>query len=127
MAKKKEILTNHKKHKRKLIPPFVYKLGPLEEISWVKTIMPELVWIALIHHKYGFKRGVEFILSLAKTARIYQDNQDEIKLFGSVSTYTKLSKQSHKKICDSLKQTNELNKLVLGLTPIVVLYPKCPF
>ncbi len=57
MENKTKILSNHKKVKKKLLPPFLYKLGPLEEISWVKTILPELFWTAIVQGYHGRKRG----------------------------------------------------------------------
>jgi hypothetical protein len=50
---REKILQDHKRHGKAFIPPFQHMLGPLSEISWVKTMMPELLWIALIHDYHG--------------------------------------------------------------------------
>jgi hypothetical protein len=42
---KKIVLADYKKDGKKLIPPYVAALGQPSHISWVDTIIPEVIWI----------------------------------------------------------------------------------
>ena len=55
---RKKVLQDHKQRGKTLIPPVTHMLGPLREVSWVKTILPELLWVALIQDRYGHHMGV---------------------------------------------------------------------
>ena len=54
-----KVLADHKKVGKKFIPPFVAKLGPLDEVRWVNDLVPELVWLTLLSDRHGRKRGVD--------------------------------------------------------------------
>jgi len=123
----RKILTDHKRVKKKLIPPFVYKLGPQVEIPWIKIILPELLWIAIIHDLHGYKNGVNLILTLSKMATnyIYKEGTN-IKLFGTISSFSVLSEKAEKDILKALKVTNSLDDICFALKPLISLYPECP-
>lgn len=126
MEDKKRILSNHKKVKKKLIPPFLYKLGPLKEISWVKTILPELFWIAIVQDYHGRKRGVDLVLSLSKSSFDLQGDKKIKKLYGSTSSFLQLSIKSQDEVKELLNKDNQLTEITNALYPLVALYPKCP-
>jgi hypothetical protein len=66
---KKKILQDHKREGKKFIPPFIYKLGPFGGASWARTMLPELLWIALIQNYYGLHEGVEIITNMTRITR----------------------------------------------------------
>lgn len=51
------VLADHKKVGKRFIPPMA-QLG-LTDVRWVEAMLPEFVWIALLHDSLGFARGVE--------------------------------------------------------------------
>ncbi len=126
MDDRKRVLSDHKKVKKKLIPPFLYKLGPILEISWVKVILPELFWIAIMHDYHGQKKGVELVLSLSKSSYDFQDDKTDMKLYGSTSSFLKLSAKSKEKVREFLNKNNELTEITSALYPLVASYPDCP-
>ncbi len=63
--KKQEILQDHKRKGKTFIPPLMHRIGPFKETNWAKTMIPELLWIALIQDCYGYHGGVELIISLS--------------------------------------------------------------
>ena len=67
-VRKREVLGDHKRIGKRFIPPFLYQLGSLSEISWVNEIMPEILWIGLLIEHFGYQRGVELGLHLSKAA-----------------------------------------------------------
>jgi hypothetical protein len=62
---KKSVLADHKKEGQKLIPPYVAIHGQPNHINWVDTIIPEVIWIGLLHRKFGQKEGITLALDLA--------------------------------------------------------------
>jgi len=126
MSKRNKVLTDHQRRGKKFIPPFTHMLGPMKEVSWVKTIFPELLWIAFVQHRYGHRRGVELITSIARTARnIFSGIQD--KIFGAISEYSELSESQWEKLRLSLATSGDLFLAQKALKPLINYYPECPF
>lgn len=63
------ILGDHKRKKSKLVTPFNDALGPMREVSWANTMIPELLWIALVQNAWGLRRGVEIITAFSRDLR----------------------------------------------------------
>jgi hypothetical protein len=126
MPKSHKILVDHQRRGKKFIPPFIHMLGPMQEVSWVKTISPELLWIAFIQNRYGHQRGVELITNLARTARnVFSGIQN--KIFGALSEYSELCESQWEKIRLSLANSGDLFLIQKALKPLVAFYPECPF
>src|SRR5262245_12357695 len=86
----KKVLQDHKRQGKILIPPFTSMLGPLQEVSRVKTIMPELIWIALIQDSHGHREGVQLITSIARVARELMPPETP-RIFCAVSSFVELT------------------------------------
>jgi hypothetical protein len=124
MAKKK-VLQDHKQLGKTLIPPFTHLLGPLHEVSWVKTILPELLWIALIQDRYGHHRGVELITATARAARQVA-SLAEPSIFGAISSFDMLTHAQQKEVRSMLAISGDLFQIQQALLPLIALYPRCP-
>ena len=120
----KKVLDDHKLIKKKFIPPFINKIGPLQEYSWVKTIIPELLWIALIQDYYGYINGVFLIKSLARLARKYSSSKKDI--FATISSMTSLTKDEQSSLKVELATSGDLFKIQKALLPLVKFYNECP-
>jgi hypothetical protein len=125
---KKHVLADHTKVGKKLVPPFVKQIGPLGEISWVKRILPELLWIGLIQRDLGMPKGVSVILNIARVASEAAVTADGKKhlLFGSVSSFTRLSNSARLLVIDKLGSQRALPLIQRALAPLVTFYPECP-
>ncbi|WP_292655690.1 hypothetical protein [Nitratifractor sp.] len=69
---KKKILQDHSKIGKRLVPPLKSSNIPLREGDYTKEILPEIIWIGLIHEKIGLKRGIELVyrfVSFVKESR----------------------------------------------------------
>lgn len=124
MAKKK-ILQDHKREGKIFIPPFEHMLGPLHEVSWVRTILPELLWIALIQYYYGQHEGVEIITKLSRIT-LECSPSEKLQLFTTVSSFEKIKPEEYTCVQSKLAASGELFKIQKALLPLVVFYPKCP-
>ncbi len=78
MGRRKPILADHKNVKSKLVAPFNEAFAPMREVSWINTIIPELLWIALIQEKYGPQRGVEIIAAFTRDVRASEPSRQEV-------------------------------------------------
>lgn len=122
---KKNILSDHKKIGKKLIPPFLHTLGNLESISWLEVILPEIVWIGLMQEKLGIRRSVEICGVIAQSTKEMLQEQKKITL-AFMSNFKKLNELQCKQLTESLKLANSFSDFQNALMPLVVLYPCCP-
>jgi hypothetical protein len=108
-----------------LAPPLQDKLTPLTEISWSKTIIPELLWIALIHNHCGLREGVELITWFTRTARHCVESEKNC-VFSTVSSFGNLDNREQSSIVDQLSHDGNLASIREAVLPLVALYPECP-
>jgi hypothetical protein len=118
------VLSDHKRSGKRLIPPFVHLLGGVEEVSWLRTGLPEYLWLALAHQELGDRAAVEVISSLVRICR-----QSEMALanqpFAAASSYNTLSNETAR-IRELLASNGALFELQSCLRVLVALYPSCP-
>lgn len=122
---RKKVLQDHKHQGRILIPPFTHMLGPLKELSWVKTILPELLWIALIQNYHGHHEGVALITSLTRTARKCSHLGNK-RIFATISSFGELTKDEQSCLQEKLVVSGELFKILKAVLPLISFYPNCP-
>lgn len=121
---KKKILQDHKREGKKFIPPFIYKLGPFGGVSWAKTMLPELLWIALIQNSYGLQEGVAIITSMTRIARECSPSE-KLQIFATLSSFGKIKPEEQLCIQSRLAASGELFKVQKALLPLIVFYPDC--
>jgi hypothetical protein len=119
------VLADHKRIGRKLLPPFSHLLPPLHEISWRRKQMPELLWIALAHRRFGDKRAVELLTTLTRTARTVAPDAAS-PIFGTATAYLQLSDAQAEQLRADLEEAHVLSEVQEALRPLACLYPECP-
>jgi hypothetical protein len=122
---RKMILQDHKRHGKTFIPPFQHMLGPLSEISWVKTILPELLWIALIQDYHGHRDGIALITRFTRIARKCSSSEKQ-KIFATASALGELAKDEKLCLQSELGAFGDLFDIQKPLLPLITLYPECP-
>ena len=100
-------------------------LGPLTEIAWAKTMLPKLLWIALIQDYYGHRKGVELITTLTRIARKCSSAEKK-KIFATVSALGELTKGEKACLQSELAALGDLFEIQKALLPLITLYPECP-
>ena len=121
---KKQVLADHKRIGKKLVPPML-QLGEFHEISWVRYTLPELLWLALLNNQYGLKIGSDLAVSLAKAALSTCDGSQK-RWFAPISSYTLLTKDQKTSIVETLGTSDNLVLIKSSLATLVALYPDCP-
>lgn len=124
MAKKK-VLQDHKRQGKTFIPPFTDILGPLHEISWYKTMLPELLWIALIQDYYHYQEGVKLITSFSRMVHKCSSS-DKKRVFATISSLDQLKTDEKLNIQKALASSGDLFKIQKAILPLIVFYPECP-
>ncbi|MEK6765701.1 MAG: hypothetical protein AABY49_05670 [Planctomycetota bacterium] len=124
MTERSQILSDHKRIKKKLVPP-ILQIGKFHEVKWVDYILPELLWLGLLNEFHGLKLGAELGLSLANAANKL-NNQPKKECFAVISSYTIFSQEQKSEIIKKLKSSNELELLQKALTPFDIFYHECP-
>jgi len=125
MANQKRVLQDHKQRGKTFIPPFTAKLGHLEEVSWVKTILPELLWIAHVQDYHGLREGVRLITALSRAVQ-RSSPSDKRRVFAAASSFEQLTSEEKSTVRDDLAGSGELFLIQKSLTRLVAFYPLCP-
>lgn len=123
--KKQKILHDHKRKGKTFIPPLMHSIGPFKETIWAKTMLPELLWIALIQDYYGYREGVELITSLSQIAHKCSPSVKK-RVFATINSLGVLTADEQSCIQSNLADSGELIKIQEALIPLIVFYPECP-
>lgn len=108
-----------------LVPPLVAAVGPFSYVSWIETIIPETVWVGLLHEMFGENEGTSLALDLAKAAsEIARKSLDGF--FVGASEYAALTDAEKADIVRSLSTTGKLRQIQTALAPLLHNYPTCP-
>ena len=75
-GKRTPVLGDHKRRESKMVTPFNDAFGPMREVSWINTMIPELLWIALVQEAWGPRRGVEIITAFSRDVRASDPARD---------------------------------------------------
>jgi len=122
---RKPVLSDHKRVGKTLLPPFTHMLGPLREVSWIKKVLPELLWIALIQDRHGDRAGVELVTAVSRIARQLVPSTPS-PIFGGISSFGVLESQHKEQLRGALAGSGELFEVQSALLPLISLYPMCP-
>jgi len=125
MLNRRRVLADHQSRGKTLVPPFTHMIGPLQEVSWVNTMIPEVSWIGLIQDQHGHRRGVELITSFARTARSVRTGGSR-NIFAATSSYSDISGPEWAQLRETMAGTGELVQIQESLEPLIALYPECP-
>ena len=107
-----------------MIPPWVATFGEPEDVSWTDTILPELLWIGLLHRKHGQIEGTKLALDLARFA-------DETSrcpaggFYGAISDYAILGDPERHRLLQRVRESGALTLYLEAFNPLLH-YPFCP-
>ena len=121
----RQILEDHRRRGKVLVAPFNYLIGPINDVSWVDIVIPEISWIGLIRQKYGHAVSVQVITSFTRTVRRVIGGTP-IPILSAVSEYAALDDKKWADIREAAAQDGSLFSIQKALDPLIALYPKCP-
>ncbi|MEO1074762.1 MAG: hypothetical protein AAFX41_02220 [Bacteroidota bacterium] len=124
MKPKKTVLGDHVR-KGKVLKPPITQVAEIGETSWLRSTMPELLWIGLIFDKLDLKSGVELCLSVSQKAAAQAASESSVS-FALTSSFDTLTDAGKSQLVGDLNDSGELALLREALDPLVSLYPECP-
>ncbi len=124
MSPQKPVLGDHKRVKSKLITPFNDQLGPLREVSWVNTMIPELLWIALLQNAYGPHRCVEILTAFTRDLRATNPGRADT-VWAAAGKFSIVPTEELRSLVQE-KDAEYGEQLRVALRPISALYPSHP-
>jgi hypothetical protein len=119
------VLSDHRKVGSRFIPPFVDKLGQIGEVRWLDGPLPELLWLALLNHRYGLRKGADLGLRVAKEASLIAASEKKV-WFAPASAFGTLTSDQWSRVIAGLGSSGDLAAVQDALLPLVGLYPACP-
>ncbi len=118
-----QVLQGHRRHGKRFVP-LLLEYTSLTEVGWHYDLMPELVWIGLVHAKHGVKRGVELCVELARAAVACTAKSN--RAFAFISDYAQLQQGEQECVIGHLLETGSLADLSEALNVLLVYYPQGP-
>lgn len=123
--KQREVLDDHRRIGKKLVPPFLYQLGPISEVSWVDERIPELIWIGLLLKQCGDRRGIALATQITQAANS-QEISDKGVFFVWLSDFERLPQACWEGFRAHLSEAHALQEIRFALSPLLSSYPDCP-
>lgn len=120
--KNSKILKDHKQQGKRFIPPLL-RLGNAKETSYVQVIIPEIMWMAFLHEKFGLQLGTHLALQLVT---VTSNTSSSTKCFSFISSFELLTAVEKETILTELQRLNMMDQLRDGLRNFMLIYPECP-
>lgn len=121
-GKRTPVLDDHKRVRSKLVTPFNDMFGPMQEVSWINTMIPELLWIALVQDAWGPRRGVEIITAFTRDVRASEATRERT-IWAAAGKFAALPNGV---LADIVKDRPYRNDLCAPLEPLHAHYPEHP-
>ena len=120
MGKKKRNLKGYKRQGKRFIPPMM-QLPQMREHSYVNDMLPELIWLGLIHDRAGYRFGAR---TLEIVVEITKDMPIPEKSFNCALqiSYADLSNDVKSTIVRHWDQEGMLETIRDAIAPLVLLY-----
>jgi hypothetical protein len=124
MSARTPVLGDHKRVKSKLITPFNDLLGPMRDVSWINTMIPELLWIALLHNAHGDRRAVEIVTAFTRAVRTNSPDFSGT-VWAAAGKFADMPDGMLQRIVTGI-DAKCADALRTALTPLAALYPTHP-
>lgn len=123
---KQSILTDHKRDRKKLIPPILAFMGEnYSPYSWARQIVPEVLWIALLHQSLGLKKAVPFALMMVSEADRLCTAEPKPN-FSKASSYGILTEEQKASFVKCIAKDPDFHSAIDALSPLFLLTPVSP-
>lgn len=123
MKKNSTVLQDHKKNGKIFIPPLIHKLGKIQTTSYLKQLLPQLIWWDVLE----WKTSTETTLSIAESlASFFREISDNSHWWGFVSNYESLNEILSRDLREHLTNKGVLEPFENSLHDFLLLFPLCP-
>lgn len=119
MAKKKN-LGGYKREGKRFIPP-MKQLPMMREQSYVNDMLPELIWLGLIHDRKGYRFGSRTLETIVEVSRTWPRNGKPLN-YALQAAYTDLADTQKADLLEALSSASLIDDIRFALAPLVLLY-----
>lgn len=119
MAKKRN-LEGYKRHGKRFIPP-MKQLPMVREQSYVNDMLPELIWLGLIHDRKGYRFGAKALETIVEASKAWPKN-DKANNYALQAAYGALTPEQKAELLKALADAGLLDDIRYALAPLVLLY-----
>jgi hypothetical protein len=120
MKRKKRNLEGYKREGKRFIPP-LKQLPMVQERSYVNDILPELIWLGLIHDRCGYRFGARTLEAIIVATKDWPAETMTAN-YALQSAYMPLDHTQKEAILSALRQYNLLDDIQQALAPLLLLY-----
>lgn len=124
MTARTPVLADHKRVRSRLVTPFNAMLGPTRDVSWINTMIPELLWLALLHDAVGDHRAVEIVTAFSRDVRAISPDRDRT-IWAAAGKFAGLPPDVLPALLAE-KGERYADDLRAAVTPLVAWYPAHP-
>lgn len=121
----KKNLEGYKRQGKRFIPP-MKQLPQVREHSYVNDMLPQLVWLGLIHDRAGYRLGAKVLEVIIKATKELPTSAITFNYALQIA-YAELSDDVKAAIIRGLEQENLLEIIRDSIAPLILLYDGCPF
>ncbi len=118
------ILADHKKVGKRFIPPLAQL--PMDFVSWVRDILPNVLWIGLLNEKYGFAVGAELCVKFAQLALEVRGEDRVDGWFSTITAYSTLTGAQKQAFITHRHMKHLIEYYQNAFEELVYFYPECP-
>jgi hypothetical protein len=104
MAKKRN-LKGYKREGKRFIPP-MKQLAMVREQSYVNDMLPELIWLGLIHDRRGYRFGATVLEKIVEVTKTWPKN-DKPRNYAVQAAYEALAPEQKTELLEAL--TNDMD------------------
>lgn len=115
------VLADHKQIGKRFVPPMA-QLG-LSDVRWVESLLPEFLWLGLLHEQLGYVAGAEVARLVAKVARGIDES---LRWCAVMSSFGRIAEPQRAAFKKALEECGALDDLSRALGALHVHYPRHP-
>lgn len=115
------VLGDHKRLGKRFIPPMA-QVG-MSDARWSEILIPEFLWLALLHSHLGYMRGAEIARQVAQAAR---SEGDQTTWYSAMSMFATIADAKRTALTQALAHAGVVDELAESLAPIHRHYPDHP-
>jgi hypothetical protein len=114
---RQQVLKDHVRKGKRLIPPFRHSLGKrYQPYSWARQLVPEVFWIGLLIDTSGLASAVKIATALMAATKQSFADRDNAPLLSMFSAYANLTTEQHNAILNNIDED-----VLISLRPLVSL------
>ena len=120
MGKKKRNLKGYKRQGKRFIPPMM-QLPQMREYSYVNDMLPELIWLGLIHDRAGYRFGARTLEIVVESTKDMPISEKSFNYALQIA-YADLSNDVKSTIVRHWDREGMLETIRDAIAPLVLLY-----